>query len=113
MDTAAYLHTRFENWQEPDENYVPHDRGGIILGVVEHCHFREARQGIILSSPANGVLLRANQIKTLDSHRPSAFDETTKAHLSEDFSIRVDSVSQDACDHSHQAPLDQRGRDLR
>ena len=77
VDTAAYLHTRFENWQAPEQNYVPHDKGGIILGVVEHCRFREARQGIVLSSPANGVLLRANRIETLDAQSPPVLDEAT------------------------------------
>ena len=54
-----------------------HATGGIILGVVEHCHITGARQGIILSSPANGVLLRCNRIETLDEQGPPVFDEST------------------------------------
>ena len=77
VDTAAYLHTRFENWQAPEQNYVTHDRGGIILGVVEHCHVTGARQGIVLSSPANGIVVRCSRIETLDAQGSPVFDESS------------------------------------
>ena len=77
VDTAAYLHTRFENWKAAEQNYVPHDKGGIILGVVEHCQFRKARQGIVLSSPANGIMVRCNRVETSDTQASSVFDESS------------------------------------
>jgi hypothetical protein len=91
VNTVAYLHTRFEDWQEPVQNYVPHDKGGIILGVVEHCHVKGAAQGIVLSSPANGVLLRANSIESLDPQGHSVFDETNGTRHSAALTIRKDS----------------------
>jgi len=50
--------------------------GGLMMSVIENCAFAEADKGIVISSPANWLLLRNNDIQLSDPTAPEVVDES-------------------------------------
>ena len=88
-DVGAYLHTRFGDLRMP-RSYPPHPDGGIMLGVIENNEFQEAREGIVVSAPANWSLLRNNRIATTPAGGFPAFDETLEQAVDPALYLRVE-----------------------
>ncbi len=87
---AAYVHTRGMEKNRTQE-YPPHPNGGIMMKVLEHNAFSSVDEGIVVSGPANWVLLRENSVKPSDPKTPAAYDETRKKPLDPVMTLRVES----------------------
>jgi hypothetical protein len=60
---GAYLHTRYTGYvgsRKPET--VEHPEGGIVLSIVENNRFENVAEGVVLSSPVNTSVIRANTI---------------------------------------------------
>jgi len=86
---AAYVHTRgMERRRLPE--YPSHRNGGIMLKVVERNEFSEVDEGIVVSAPANWLLLRENTVQPTSPQTPPAYDETLKKPLDPAMTLRVE-----------------------
>lgn len=73
VDVGAYLHTRFTGQLRKGLAPVEHSTGGMVMSVIENSVFKNVREeGIVVESPANGCLLRNNQI---DMAGPASADK--------------------------------------
>jgi hypothetical protein len=93
-DVGAYLHARYETGLLVLADHVPHPYGGIALSVVEKCEFEEVRCGIVVSSPANGIILRDNRIELAETeaHSEKIFDQSLKSAITVECFIRTDEL---------------------
>ena len=59
-----------------DYEYPDTPNGGLMMSVIENCAFANAAQGVVISSPANWLLLRNNDIQLGDPSAPQVIDES-------------------------------------
>jgi len=61
-------------------SYPRTPNGGLMMSVLENNRFESVREGIVVSSPLNWLLLRNNEIRLVSPNAPEVIDESRGAH---------------------------------